>query len=200
MSSQVTVFRRRGYFMICCCSQVLKKKCSAERAPAVLPREIECRIYSIRGKQVMLDRGLAELYEVRTIALRQQVKRNRSRFPKDFLFKLSRKEAEMLVSQNVIPSRRSLGGSLPYAFTEKGVAMLSSVLTSGKAVKVNIAIMRAFVNLREILVNHKDLAAKLHELEAKYDRQFQSVFDAIYQLMEPPVKIQRHRIGFASAE
>jgi hypothetical protein len=87
----------------------------------------------------MLDRELAELYSVKTIALRQQVKRNRIRFPKDFLFQLSKKEAEMLVSQNVIPSRRSLGGSLPYAFTEQGVAMLSSVLTSSRAVQVNIS-------------------------------------------------------------
>jgi len=147
----------------------------------------------------MLDRELAGLYRVRAIALRQQVKRNRKRFPKDFLFKLSKREAEFLVSQNVIPSLRSLGGSLPYAFTEQGVAMLSSVLTSERAVKVNIAIMRAFVKSRETLLSHNDLASKLHDLEAKYDYQFQNVFDAIYQLMEPEVKIRRNRIGFAAA-
>lgn len=160
--------------------------------------KIERRIYSIRGHRVMLDRELAELYGVRTIALRQQVKRNKNRFPEDFLFQLSAEEAEMLVSQNVIPSRRSLGGSLPYAFTEQGVAMLSSVLTGERAVQVNIAIMRAFVKLREILSSHKELAAKLKELEAKYDQQFQAVFDAIHELMEPSVNIERRRIGFIS--
>jgi len=179
---------------------VLKKQLSARRTLAAPSREIERRIYSIRGQNVMIDRELAELYAVRAIALRQQVKRNRKRFPTDFLFKLSKKEAEILVSQNVIPSLRSLGGSLPYAFTEQGVAMLSSVLTSERAVKVNIAIMRAFVKSREILFSHKELAARLRDLEAKYDHQFHRVFDAIYQLMEPPVKIRRHRIGFASAE
>jgi len=103
-----------------------------------------------------------------------------------------------LVSQNVIPSRRSLGGSLPYAFTEPGVAMFSSVLTSSRAVQVNIAIMRAFVKLREILASHKELAAKIEELEKKYDEQFRVVFDAIYDLMEPSVETGRRRIGFVT--
>jgi hypothetical protein len=104
---------------------------------------IEHRIYVIRAHKVMIDRDLAELYQVRTIALRQQVKRNRGRFPRDFVFQLTRAETEILVSQPVIPSRRSLGGTRPYAFTEQGVAMLSSVLRSARAVEVNIAIMRA---------------------------------------------------------
>src|SRR5687767_4997127 len=107
----------------------------------------------------MLDRELAELYQVKAIALRQQVKRNKPRFPEDFMFQLTADEVGILVSQNVIPSRRELGGFLPYVFTQEGVAMLSSVLTSGRAVQVNIAIMRAFVKLREVMVTHKDLAA-----------------------------------------
>jgi ORF6N domain len=161
-----------------------------------LMHRIEHRIYSIRGHKVMLDRELADLYGVKTIALRQQVKRNKARFPRDFLFQLSKKEAEALVSQNVIPSRRSLGGSLPYAFTEQGVAMLSSVLTSRRAVQVNIAIMRAFVKLREILSSHKKLGSKLQALEKKYDHQFKAVFDTIYELMQAPANPRQRRIGF----
>lgn len=159
-------------------------------------RRIEHRIYSIRGHKVMLDRELADLYGVKPIALRQQVKRNKNRFPRDFLFQLSKKEAEALVSQNVIPSRRSLGGSLPYAFTEQGVAMLSSVLTSRRAVQVNIAIMRAFVKLREILSSHKRLGSKLQALEKKYDYQFKEVFESIYELMQPAANPRQRKIGF----
>ena len=117
---------------------------------------IERRIFLIRRQKVMLDRHLADLYEVPPIALRQAVKRNQSRFPDDFAFQLTADEAEGLVSQNVIPSRRSFGGSLPYAFTEQGVAMLSSVLRSDRAIAVNIAIMRTFVRLRRILGKHKE--------------------------------------------
>lgn len=160
---------------------------------------VERRIYLIRGSKVMLDRDLAELYNVRPIALRQQVKRNRTRFPDDFMFRLSHAEAEALVSQNVIPSRRSLGGHLPYAFTEQGVAMLSSVLRSERAAQVNIAIMRAFVRLRGIVAAHRGLAQKLDALEKKYlehDVQIKAVFDAIRRLIEAPVTSPRHRIGF----
>src|SRR6266852_76413 len=127
----------------------------------------------------MLDRDLADLYGVRAIALRQQVERNRARFPEDFMLQLTPDEAEGLVSQNVIPSRRSLGGSRPYAFTQEGVAMLSSVLRSQRAIEANMAIMRAFVRLRELLATHKDLARKIEALERKYDGQFQEVFEAI---------------------
>jgi hypothetical protein len=145
----------------------------------------------------LLDRDLADLYGVKPIALRQQVKRNLGRFPPDFMFQLSPEEAEALVSQNVIPSRGSLGGSLPYAFTQEGVAMLSSVLRSERAVEVNIEIMRAFVRLREMLASHKDLARKLADLEQKYDEHFRIVFEAIRQLMagaEPSAK--KPGIGF----
>jgi len=161
----------------------------------VLPDGVEQRIYLLRGHRVMLDRDLAVLYGVKAIALRQQIKRNRERFPSDFMFQLSKKEADLLVSQNVIPSKRSLGGFLPYAFTQEGVSMLSSVLRSTRAVQANIAIMRAFVKLREMLASHKDLARRLDALESKYDAKFRVVFDAIRELMEPPDP-QRKSIGF----
>lgn len=153
-------------------------------------------ILLIRGQKVLLDRDLAALYGVKAIVLRQQVKRNHERFPEDFLFQLTQEEAEFLVSQSVIPSRRHLGGSLPYAFTQEGVAMLSSVLRSPRAIQVNIAIMRTFVRLREMLSSHKELSAKLHELEQKYDEQFQVVFEAIRQLMIPPEEDEKGRMGF----
>jgi hypothetical protein len=170
---------------------------------------IERRIYLIRGQKVMLDRDLAELYEVRAIALRQQVKRNRERFPPDFVFRLSEFEAKALVSQNVIPSRRSLGGFLPYAFTEQGVAMLSSVLRSARASHVNVAIMRAFVRMRELVATHKDLARKLAQLELKYQRhgaqierhdlEIQKIFEAMRRLIEQPTR-PRRQIGFRASD
>jgi|SRR3989338_628555 len=163
---------------------------------ALIPVEtIENKILLIRGQKVMLSTHLAELYEVETRALNQAVKRNINRFPEDFMFQLNDSEAEQLVSQNVIPHKKYFGGSLPYAFTEQGVAMLSSVLNSERAINVNIAIMRAFVKLREMLATHKDLARKLNKMEKKYDSQFKVVFDAIRQLMTPP-EPKRKRIGF----
>ena len=168
----------------------------------VPPELIERRIYLIRSHKVMLDRDLAELYGVKAIALRQQVKRNQQRFPPDFMFQLTGKEAGVLVSQNVIPSRRSLGGFLPYVFTQEDVAMLSSVLNSQRAVLVNIAIMRAFVKLREVMATHKDLAHKIETLERKYaghDEEIQVIFKAIKNLLEPPPEPPKRRsrpIGF----
>jgi len=144
----------------------------------------------------MLDRDLAALYQVKPIALRQAVKRNSNRFPEDFAIQLSKEEAEVLVSQNVIPSRRSLGGFLPYAFTEQGVAMLSSVLRSERAAMVNIAIMRTFVRLRQILATHKELAERLAAMEKKYDQRFKVVFDILKELMEPPPEPPKRSIGF----
>ena len=143
----------------------------------------------------MLDRDLAELYEVKAIALRQQVKRNPKRFPTDFMFQLNAREADALISQNVIPTRRSISRALPYVFTQEGVAMLSSVLTSKRALQVNIGIMRAFVQLRQLAGTHKNLAEKIDALEVKYDTQFKAVFSAIRELLEPPVR-PRTRIGF----
>jgi len=159
-----------------------------------IQKVIENKIYLIRGHKVMLAKDLAELYDVQTRSLNQAVKRNSNRFPEDFMFQLTKEESENLRSQTVISS---WGGTryLPYAFTEQGVAMLSSVLRGKRAVQVNIEIMRAFVRLRELMLTHRDLAAKLRELEQKYDSQFRLVFEAIRELMEP-APTEKERIGF----
>ena|SRR2546426_10318977 len=161
---------------------------------------VERRIFLIRTQKVMLDRDLAQLYGVKPIRLREQVRRNKDRFPEDFMFQLTDQEVAIMVSQNAIPSRKHLGGYLPYAFTEQGVAMLSSVLRSHRAVQVNIAIMRTFVRLREILANHKDLARKLEEMDKKYEAQFKVVFQLINKLMEPQPVPPRRQIGFVGPE
>jgi hypothetical protein len=166
---------------------------------AVVPEErITRSILLIRGHKVMLDSDLAELYDVDTGALNRAVKRNSARFPVDFMFQLTPKETEGLRCQSGISNR---GGRRyrPHAFTEQGVAMLSSVLHSEKAVRVNIEIMRAFVRLRQILASDSDLARKLAALEKKYDAQFKVVFDAIRELMTPPAP-PRRRIGFVSGD
>ena len=161
-------------------------------------KQIEQKILLIRGQKVMLSTHLAELYGVETRVLNQAVKRNINRFPRDFMFQLTNIEAEQLVSQNVIPRKKYFGGSLPYAFTEQGVAMLSSVLNSERAVRVNIAIMRVFVKLREMLSTHKELAHKLSQLEQKiekHDEEIKLIFNAIRQLMTSP-KSKGTKIGF----
>ena len=159
---------------------------------------VENRILEGRGQQVMLDEHLAELYGVSVSALVQAMKRNRDRFPDDFMFQLSKEEWESLKSQNVIANKPGRGGrrSPPYAFTEHGILMLSSVLRSQRAVDVNIQIMRTFVRLRKMLSSHADLSRKLNALEGKYDEQFRVVFDALRQLMAPPSKKKPRRIGF----
>jgi hypothetical protein len=164
-----------------------------------LALQAERRILLVRQHRVMLDYDLAALYRVETRALKQAVRRNLDRFPADFMFELAADEVTAMVSQNVIPGRRKLGGARPMAFTEQGVAMLSSVLRSTRAVQVNIAIMRAFVRLREMLLTNADLARKLGALEQKYDSQFKVVFDAIRQLMTPPVP-PRREIGYHTAK
>jgi len=166
----------------------------------VLIASIEKRIYVIRGQKVMLDTDLAQLYRVPTFRLNEQVKRNRKRFPRDFMFQLSQQEADCLTSQNAM-SNVGRGGrrTLPYVFTEHGVAMLSSVLNSERAVQVNIAIMRAFVRLRQVIAAHEELGRKIDELEKKYkehDSQFQVVFHAIRELLEPPAGPPKRPIGF----
>jgi hypothetical protein len=179
-------------------------KMSKDRS--LIPLEcIERSILMTRGQKVMLDRDLAQLYGVETRALNQAVRRNIDRFPEDFMFRLTREEI-MRISQFVISSAHPGVKTLKFsknvmAFTEHGVAMLSSVLNSPRAVQVNIQIMRTFAKLREIISHHKDLARRLDELEKKYDAQFKIVFDAIRQLMapaepEPPKK----RIGFLVEE
>jgi len=157
---------------------------------------IEHRIYSLRGQRVMLSFDLSALYEVQPKALVQAVKRNIDRFPQDFMFQLSDGEFRNLKSQFVTSSWGGLRRAAPYAFTEQGVAMLSSVLRSKRAVQVNINIMRAFVRLREMMAGHQNLAKKLAELERKYDAQFKVVFDAIRNLMEPPATTKQKQIGF----
>ncbi len=157
---------------------------------------IEHRIYSLRGQRVMLSFDLSALYGVQPKALVQAVKRNIDRFPQDFMFQLSDGEFRNLKSQFVTSSWGGLRRAAPYAFTEQGVAMLSSVLRSKRAVQVNINIMRAFVRLREMMAGHQDLAKKLAELERKYDAQFKVVFDAIRNLMEPPATTKQKQIGF----
>jgi len=155
----------------------------------------------IRGHKVMLDDDLADLYDVQTKVFNQAVRRNRNRFPSDFMFQLTDREYDSLRSQIVTlnSGRGRHRKYLPYAFTEQGVAMLSSVLRSNRAVQVNIEIMRAFVRLREVLATHKDLAAKLEAIEKKYDAQFKVVFDAIRQLMIPP-EPKKRKIGFLVRE
>ena len=153
---------------------------------SIIPVDIlEQKIMFIRGHKVMLDRDLAVLYGVGTRDLNKAVSRNPERFPKDFMFQLNKKDFENLMFQF---GTSSWGGTrkMPYAFTEHGILMLSSVLKSSRAVQVNIQIMRAFVKLRQLLNTHKELAHKLEALEKKYDAQFKSVFDAIKMLMTPP--------------
>lgn len=162
----------------------------------ILQKEvIEGKIYMIRGHKVMLSTDLAKLYEVQPKVLMQAVKRNIERFPADFMFMLSNQEVMNLKSQFVTSSWGGIRRANPYAFTEQGVAMLSSVLRSKRAVQVNIEIMRAFVTLRQMLSSNAELACKFDALEKKYDAQFKIVFDAIRQLMTPPEN-KKGQIGF----
>ena len=164
---------------------------------AVIPAErIEQKIFLIRGMKVMLDRDLAILYGVATMVLNQAVKRNKERFPADFMFQLTKKEFQNWISQIVISKNDKMGlRRRPYVFTEQGVAMLSSVLKSKRAVKVNIQIMRTFTKLREMLGSHTDLIRKINEMEEKYDEQFRIVFDALRQIIHEEQK-PKPKIGF----
>lgn len=169
---------------------------------SLVPEERIARaILILRGQRVILDSDLATLYGVKTKALNQAVTRNIERFPSDFMFQLTEEEGALLRSQIVTikPGRGEHRKYLPYAFTEQGVAMLSSVLRSPRAVRVNIEIMRAFVRLRELIATNRDLARRLDELEKRYDAQFKGVFDAIRQLMAPSKK-SRRSIGFRVEE
>lgn len=166
---------------------------------AAIPTEvIENKVLLMRGQKVLLDHSLAELYGVATRDLNKAVSRNMDRFPNDFMFELSREEFKNLMFQF---GTSSWGGTrkLPKAFTEQGVAMLSSVLRSKRAIQVNIAIMRAFVKLREIISTHKELAQQFKELEhkvGKHDKEIQLIFEVIRKLMEPPVEKSKPKIGF----
>ena len=163
---------------------------------------VEQKILYLRNQKVMLDKDLAILYEIKPIRLREQVKRNLTRFPSDFMFQLNESEIELMVSQNAIPSRQYLGGFRPYVFTEQGIAMLSTVLNSERAIQVNIAIMRAFVKIREILATHKELAERLSELERRMDKkdnEIMALFEAIRKLMAPPPEKPKGKLGFFPA-
>ena len=165
-------------------------------------QKVQHKIYEIRSQKVMLDFDLAELYEVETKTLNQAVKRNSERFPADFMFQLTKQEFDSLRSQFVTleTGRGQHSKYLPYAFTEQGLAMLSGVLKSKKAIDVNISIMRAFVFLREYALTHKDLTEKLNELEKKYNKQFKDVYEAINYLISKDKQIEkqskRERIGY----
>ncbi|MEK6742523.1 MAG: ORF6N domain-containing protein [Nitrospirota bacterium] len=177
--------------------------------PTFTIETIERKIYLIRGQKVMLDSDLAALYRVATGALNRAVKRNTNRFPEDFMFQLTAEESDALRCQTgilelhdylrspMVTSKTGRGGRRyqPYVFTEQGVAMLSSVLNSDRAVQVNITIMRAFVKLREMIASHKELAKRLDEMEGKYDLQFKIVFDAIRALITKPEPKEK-KIGF----
>ncbi len=173
-----------------------------KRKNLVPAERIEQSIMLFRGHKVMLDSDLASLYDVETKVLNQAVKRNLERFPEDFMFQLSDEEFQNWRSQIVTlkTGRGQHRKYLPYAFTEQGVAMLSSVLRSPRAVAVNIEIMRAFVRLRRLLATNADLARKLDALERKYDVQLKAVFDAIRQLMAPSTDKRRKKIGFHAKE
>lgn len=170
------------------------------KASSLIPSErIQEAIYLIRGEKVMLDTDLARLYGVTTGNLNKAVKRNLQRFPPDFMFQLGEPEAEDLIFQTGRSKGRGGRRHLPYAFTEQGVAMLSTVLRSERAVLVNIAIMRAFVQLRQVIGSHAELARKLTELEQRiegHDTAIRSLFDAIRQLMAPPPPPPKPEIGF----
>ncbi|MCL6099433.1 MAG: ORF6N domain-containing protein [Bacteroidota bacterium] len=165
----------------------------------IIPTErVIDKILLIRNQKVILDKDLAQLYGVETRVLKQAVKRNIRRFPSDFLFVLNRKEIEMLVSQSVIPSKSYFGGAAPFVFTEQGVAMLSSVLKSERAIEVNILIMRAFVKLRNIISTHEKVEEKLKELEEKLEEHnvhIVKIIEIINQLLKPPEQPLK-KIGF----
>ena len=160
-----------------------------------IPWGLEKRIFTVRGCRVMLSTDLAVLYGVPGKVLMQSVRRNEGRFPPDFVFRLSLQEFHALRSQIVTSKRGGVRRALPYAFTEQGVAMLSGVLRSERAVQANVEIMRAFVRLRRMMIEHADLARRLDRLERKYDRRFRIVFDAIRRLMAPAAP-SRRKIGF----
>ncbi len=166
----------------------------------IIPQEVLIsKIYYLRKEKIMLDRDLAALYGVKAIRLREQVKRNLSKFPSHFMFQLTETEVEIMVSQNAIPSKQNLGGTLPYAFTEHGVLMLANVLKSERAVQVSIKIIELFVKLREMLVTHTELKFEIERIKKKidnHDKNIEIVFRYFDELIERKAK-PRKKIGFA---
>ena len=167
----------------------------------IIPNEIiTSKIYFIRNQKVMLDRDLAELYMVESRRLREQVKRNSTKFPEHFMFRLNKIEVELMVSQNAIPSKQSLGGSLPYVFTEHGVLQLANVLKSERATQMSIKIIEVFVNLRDILTNNLNLELEIENIKKKlinHDKNIELVFSYLDELMDKQEnKIERTKIGY----
>lgn len=170
----------------------------------ILPDEaIISKIYLLRGKKVMLDKDLAELYEVKALRLRQQVKRNIKRFPENFMFRLTEDETDFMVSQSAIPSRQHLGGHLPYVFTEHGVLMLANILKSDKAMQMSIRIIEIFIKVREMLLAHKDILLKLEKIEqklVKHDDKILLILEYLKQLEQAKqidvLNQERKRIGY----
>jgi len=163
--------------------------------PILKEENIVNHIFYLRGYNVIPDFDPASLHGVENRALKQAVRRNISRFPDDFMFELTDSEIDFVVSQHVIPSKKFLGGASPFAFTEQGVAMLSGVLNSKRAIQVNISIMRAFVQLRKLISSYKDLFEKINRLETKYDKQFKLVFETLRQLIQKESE-PRKQIGY----
>jgi phage regulator Rha-like protein len=171
----------------------MKRK--AETTKIITQEIIQSKIFLIRGKKVMLDKDLAELYGVTTYDLKRAVRRNQSRFPADFMFELTQQEYSALRRHFGALKRGAHSKYLPYAFTEHGILMLSSVLNSERAIQVNIQIMKTFTKLRELMIEHRELKQKIEEMEKKYDGQFRVVFKAIKQLVQTPQN-PRRQIGF----
>jgi len=167
----------------------------------IIPEErILNKIILIRDEKVILDVHLAEFYSVETRVLKQAVRRNFDRFPDDFMYELTEDEIDDVVSQNVIPHKKYFGGATPYAFTEAGVAMLSSVLKSTTAVEINIAIVRTFVALRKVALNYKDIMMKIEEMKAENDEKFDEIFNALEHLLEPPPTPKIPPIGYKTSK
>jgi len=165
------------------------------------------KIYLLRGKKIMLDKDIAELYEVKTFRLREQVKRNIKRFPENFMFRLTEEETDFMVSQNAIPSKQHLGGHLPFAFTEHGVLMLANILKSEQAMKMSIRIIEVFVKIREMLLTHKDILLKLEKIEQTllgHDKKILMIFGYLKQLEQAKQQDvefkERKLIGFKRAD
>lgn len=169
----------------------------------LVPEEvIKDKIYLLRGQKVMLDKDLAILYGVKAIRLREQVKRNADRFPDRFIFQLTEEEVERMVSQNAIPSKQHLGGSLPFAFTEHGVLMLANVLKSSRAIQMSVRIIDVFVKIRELLLTHKDILLKLEQFErqmAQNSDDIQMIFNVLKELLNP-LQEPRKQIGYKRKE
>ena len=161
----------------------------------IVEEKIIQKIILLRDEKVILDVHLAELYGVETRALKQAVRRNMERFPEDFMFELTEDEIDTVVSQNVIPHKKYLGGAIPFAFSETGVAMLSSVVKSPIAIEMNIAIMRAFIALRKASINYKEIMQVLDQMRGQYDAQFEELYTALDKLINPE-PVPRPRIGF----